>query len=415
MSLLRIRCSLADPTLRCAWALIDVGRETLTGSGQLADVTGMARGAERVQLLIPAPEVLLARIKLPPSAGQRSGALLAYAAEDLTIGDPESHHVVLLGASDSDETLSVLAIMDKRGHEAWLAAVDAIGVNNFEVHHEALLLPWRPGEWSLAWDGREGYLRSGEREAGAIDCGDRSAPPLALRLLIAEAVARGGAPSTLVVYSVADGPDAAPDVEAWSAALGIKLRLGGAWDWRRAPADAGLALEVRRRRWRLPTLALQRLKPAMWILCAALFIHALALVLDWSLLASERRQLRQQMDSRFRAAFPDAVAVVDPALQMRRKLAEARHAAGTVDDGDFLPMAEKVSIAMREATPGSLRSLSYESGRMTLELAGPDNAALQRIRARLNQAGLRLDHDADLARAAARPGNGNSQLTVRAQ
>jgi len=412
MSLLRIRCSLADPRLRCDWALIDVGRETLTGSGQLADLTRLARDAERIQLVIPAAEVLLARAKLPPGAGPRSGALLAYAVEDLTIGDPESQHVIFLGSSASDETLCVLAIMDKKGHEACLAAVDAIGVNNFEVHHEALLLPWRPGEWTLAWDGGEGYLRSGEREAGAIDCGDKSTPPLALRLLSAAAIARGAPPSTLAVYTVGDSPEAAPDIEAWSSALGIKLRLAGTWDWRRAPPEAGIALETRRRRWRLPAPALQRLKPAMWILCAAMLIHAVALIVDWSLLASERRQLRQQMESRFRAAFPDAVAVVDPALQMRRKLAEARHAAGAVDDGDFLPMAEKVAMAMRETAPGSLRSLSYESGRMTLDVAG-DSAALQRLGSRLSQAGLRLDQD--VARAAAHPGSGKSQLTVRAQ
>jgi len=399
--------------MHCDWALIDVGRETLTGEGQLADLNRLAHDAERVQLVIPAPEVLLVRAQLPPGTGQRSEALLAYAVEDRTIGDPESQRVILVGSSDSDDTLSVLAVMDKKGHAAWLAAVDAIGANNVEVHHEALLLPWRPGEWSLAWDGREGYLRSGKIEAGAIDCGDKSSPPLALRLLLAEATARGGPPASLMVYPIGDSPESAPDVDAWSAALGIKLRLAASWDWRRAPPEAGVALESRHRRWRMPTLALPRLKPALWIVCAALLIHALALVLDYSLLASERRQLRHQMESRFRGAFPDAVAVVDPALQMRRKLAEVRHAAGAVDDGDFLPMAEKVSMATRESAPGSLRGLSYESGRMTLELAGSDSAALQRLRSRLSNAGLRLDQD--VARAAARPGNGNAQLTVRAQ
>ena len=66
---------------------------------------------------------------------------------------------------------------------------------------------------------------------------------------------------------------------------------------------------------------------------------------DWSALDRDEVDLRRQMETRFRAAFPDAVAVVDPALQMRRKLAEARHVAGKPDNGDFLPMIENIAIA----------------------------------------------------------------------
>src|SRR6185436_5416452 len=49
-----------------------------------------------------------------------------------------------------------------------------------------------------------------------------------------------------------------------------------------------------------------------WILGVALAIQTVALMIDWASLAHEQRTLRRQMESRFRAAFPDAVAVVDP-------------------------------------------------------------------------------------------------------
>ena len=123
----------------------------------------------------------------------------------------------------------------------------------------------------------------------------------------------------------------------------------------------------------------------------ALALHAAALVADWTLLASEQRALRQQMESRFRTVFPDAVAVVDPALQMRRKLAEARHAAGVPDSGDFLPMIEMVAAGLKESAPDSLRAVTYEDERMTLELAASDEAAVRRIAARLRETGLTVD------------------------
>ena len=116
------------------------------------------------------------------------------------------------------------------------------------------------------------------------------------------------------------------------------------------------------------------------------------------------------MESRFRTAFPDAVAVVDPALQMRRKLVEAHHAAGQPDSGDFLPMIEKVAAGTKGLPAAGLRILSYESGRMTLELAGGDEAAVQRIVTRLVQSGLSVEP----AAAVKRPGSATVVITVRA-
>lgn len=60
------------------------------------------------------------------------------------------------------------------------------------------------------------------------------------------------------------------------------------------------------------------------------------------MLEGQKQKLNAAMESRFRAVFPDAVAVVDPSLQMRRKLAELRHGAGLPDDGDFLPIKRNV-------------------------------------------------------------------------
>jgi len=72
------------------------------------------------------------------------------------------------------------------------------------------------------------------------------------------------------------------------------------------------------------------------------------------------------------------------------------------DGGDFAPMIEKVSLGLKELPAGGLRTVSYESGRMTLELAAIDEAALRRAVARLVQAGLIVDV------------TGKNLLTVRA-
>jgi len=187
------------------------------------------------------------------------------------------------------------------------------------------------------------------------------------------------------------------------------VNLAGTWDWRTAPSGAGISLTQERQRWRGFSGATERLRPAAWILGAALALHAVALAIDWTSLAHERGALRQQMESRFRAAFPDAVAVVDPALQMRRKLAEAHHATGQADSGDFLPMAGKVAAGMKDLPAGALRIVSYESGRMTLEVATNDEAAVQRVVTRLIHSGLSVDPASTLKR----PGGATVVITVR--
>jgi general secretion pathway protein L len=407
MSLLRIYGSLRDAPRQCQWALVSEGREPVLGQGTLAQ---LPQRAERVQLVLPATEVLITRANLPRSAKRHAGSVLAFAVEEETLGDPDANQVSWLGsAADAD----VLAVADRQGLKAWHDALEAAGIGDYEVHCETLMLPITTGEWSLAWDGREGFVRTSGIEGAATDCGDRETPPMSLRLMLDEAKARIEAPKSIALHLSMTAPDAesnaAPDLDAWQRKLGVALRLARPWDWRRASPDAGVSLTQERQRWRLLPLTLQRLRPAAWLAAIAFTLHGVALIVDWTRLASEQRSLRAQMEARFRSAFPDAVAVADPALQMRRKLADARHAAGQPDGGDFLPMMEKVATALKEAPAGALRIASYESGRMTLELAAVEEGSVRRIVARLLQTGLRVD----TAPAGTRGGSSTVVLTVR--
>ena len=400
MSLLRIYGSLLEAPQRCQWALASAGKEPVAGEGRLAE---LPRRAERIQLVVPAAQVLLARARVPQEARRRGGPVLAFAVEEQTAADPDANQVSWLGAvGDTD----VLAVLDKPGLRRWRDALDSAGIHNYEVHCETLLLPWVPGEWSIAWNGQDGFVRTGEFEGAATDRGDRDMPPLSLRLMLEEAQANSAGPSSIALYTTSE--DAAPDVEAWTRELGIAVSVAGAWDWRTGSPDAGVTLAQERKGWRSFATLPQRLRPAAWILGAALAIQAIALVVDWASLAHQQRSLRQQMESRFRTAFPDAVAVVDPVLQMRRKLAEARHAAGQPDSGDFLPMIQKVMASTKDLPAGALRTVAYESGRMTLEIATKDEAIIQRITTRLNQSGLTVD-----PAGAGRPGSATALITVR--
>jgi general secretion pathway protein L len=232
---------------------------------------------------------------------------------------------------------------------------------------------------------------------------------LSLQLMLEEADLHGMRPASVTILPTS--PDALPDIDAWERALGVALKPGRLWDWRRAPPPAGVSLIRERQGWGQFAGLGKRLRPAGWILAAALAVHAMFLTADWARLAGEQQELRQQMEMRFRAAIPDAVAVVDPALQMSRKLAEARHAAGQADGGDFLPMISKAAAELRQLPVGSARSVSFESGRLTLEFTALDQAMVRQTAARLVQAGFIVDGPT----ASTRGGSQAVVLTVRVQ
>jgi len=383
MSLLRIRVSLVDTPERCQWVLASDGQEAVSGEGLLAE---LPRRVKKIELVIPAAQVLITRLRLPHAARRQGGSVLAYAVEEQIAGEPDANQVSWIGAVGEDD---VLAVINKQRLKVWCDALEAAGIHDFEIQCETLLLPLPSGEWSIAWNGHEGFVRCGIFEGSTTDCGDRMTPPLALHMMLEAAQEKSVEPTSIGVY--AGTRDAVPDLEAWSRKLGVTVHFAGAWSWRTILPDAGVSLIRSRRYWSGFSGILARLRPAAWVLGTALAIHALALVIDWTYLANEQRSLRQQMESRFRETFPEAVAVVDPALQMRRKLAEARHAVGHADGSDFLQMIERVAATTKSLPSGAVRALSYESGRMTIELAAVDQASVQRVVLALRQSGLVVD------------------------
>lgn len=397
MSLLRIYVDQLERTEHCQWVLLDKKSESSKGDGRLADLAqhvqhvGQVGRVGRVELVLAASQVLIARARIPRRARRDASSVLAFAVEEKIASDPAANQVSWLGnvgVGNSDADLAALAVVDKSGLTDWCAALAAVGLHVDAVHSEILMVPLQPGEWSLAWNGREGFVRCGVFEGRATDEGGRDAPPLSLRLMLDESSTDGTRPSALALYVT--HADAAPDWSAWQQKLGIKLRPAGTWDWRSAAAEVGTRLDPPGPRWQIFSGVAVRLRAAAWILAAALVLHALALMLDWNRLLGEQRALRQQMESQFRESFPDAVAVADPVLQMRRKLAEARHRAGQADSGDFLPLVAQVMAAAKNLSPGALQVMSYEGGQLRLELVTGDDVAVQQLAGRLQQSGLRV-------------------------
>src|SRR5690242_11369498 len=310
MNLLKIHCLSLEP-FRCRWVLNGGNSQSVMEEGTLEEgLADLPRSVDRVQLILPATQVLFLRIPLPSgSRVRRDGSLLAFAVEEETLREPGAHRVTWMGQSENED---VVAVVDKAAMQRWLDVLGAAAIHVDEVYCETLLLPWRLGEWSLAWNGREGFARTGEFEGMVTDCGSRLSPPLSLHLLLEEAEKRGVRPALLSLYTIAPMSEPAgelitepePDVEVWQRDLGVPIRLCGAWDWAALSLDSTVSLPWGRRRRQELSKLLPRLRPAACLMAAVLAIHAAALAVDWAFLFSEQKTLRQQMESQFRAVFP---------------------------------------------------------------------------------------------------------------
>ena len=222
-----------------------------------------------------------------------------------------------------------------------------------------------------------GCLRMGERLGIACSSSGDADPPVELRLVLEQAGA--ARPEAIEVEGQCD-------TAAWTASLGVKV-LAVAPDHSRA---APVTLELLQynfaprivdwRAWRLPA-ALAAMLALIWI--AGLNIDA------W-LKLREERQLRNQMNTAFREAFPRVPVVLDPLVQMRRALADMRAGAGTGDAGDFLPLAASFAQAAQTDTE-SVRLIEYRDRTLLvrLEARAVDSAAKRdALVERLAKAGL---------------------------
>lgn len=401
MSVLRLFCTLAAAPTRCAWVLLDEHASVQSGEGALAQ---LPQGATRVQCVLAAGDVLFARVQLPTAGKRRSAALLAYAVEEKLASDPHANQVSHLGQTDGDD---VLAVLDRQRLQGWRDALAAAGIQVDGVYCETLMLPLQEGGWSLAWNGQEGFLRTGEIEGGAMDCGDPQTPPLALLLLLEAARTRDALPTSIALYPAT--PGAPPDLDAWQHRLGVRVQLMPPHDWRLEAGAPGMRLDRKRQRWHPAAATLTQWRRVGWMVLVVVMLHSTALVADYLRLTGQRQQLRQQMEARFRALFPTAVAVADPVLQTRRQLTQARHAANQPDDGDFPVMLGKVVAALAGMPAAELHALSYADGRMTLEFNATADQLASQIEARLTRSGFAVE----AAKAAGPAKRGTFTLTLR--
>jgi general secretion pathway protein L len=391
--------ALDEPRLR--WALSAGGR-VQEGASPLAEIPR----ADEICLVLPVARVAFVRAALPPGPAAKLAKLAPFAIEDAIVSAPEDILATVLDDERDGERL--VAVIDRGWLESALAELAAHGMQPARAIVESALAAGSPGAWTVVWAGAGGFAALGGIEAIALDASLDGRPPLSLKLAADERRRRGDAPRAVRVL-LAGGADA-PDTGRWAESLHVPVTVVGKWAPEATDAAAAacpnLLPGAGGGRWRGASDLAARFRPAAILAVGILAVHGVLTVADWSRLAYEARGLRGDMDAAFRQAFPEAKAVVDPALQMRRNVADLRRAAGEPDATDLVPVLAKLAPALAAAGL-RLQSLRYERGELALDLVVAPDDTRERVASRLQVPGLRVQ----VERIAA--GAGGPVATVR--
>jgi len=363
MTACRIRVTRDTPaTGAFEWATIGNEGEVLAaGTGNLAQ--SPVKGA--CEVVLASDLVTLDAVVAPPSQQRRLGKGLRFLAEELALPDPEQLHVA--ATPGPAKSSLCLAIVDRQWLGSLLTRLQSAGLAAVSAYPESLLPALELHTWTVVTRGDEGFARTGENQAIALDRAEAHAAPVALQLALERASAEGTGPQALVVRPVRGS--AVADVRAWSAALGVPVEAGPEWHWtdaRRRPETELLQGEFAAHRGTTPWL--QRLRPPAIMAAALLALSTVAIALDWGAKVRERNVLLGEMHSIYRETFGESAAVVDAPLQMSRALAGLRQQAGYAGREDFLTLLRIFAEELRDTARHRVESVTYENSALTVTL-----------------------------------------------
>jgi general secretion pathway protein L len=341
-----------SPGERFAWKLFDArGELRRAGEGP----PGEMPRAKAVELVLPAERVLFARLKLPRVNAATIRELLPYAVEDRLLADPSHIHAVAGSRNARGET--VVAVVDREWLRARIEALAAEGHAATAAFCESALLAGGRGDWHVVWGKGRGMLVDDEGVGASFDRGPGL--PLAIRVALDEAAARGDKPASVRVHT--QGGEPLPDLAAWSTETGVAFAPGTQWETLAAGQPAAHSIDLLQgelaRRPRADALRIP--KAALWLAGAIAALQVGLAVADSLRMQAERERLVRRQEQIFRTAFPEAKAVVDPELQMARQLEDLKRSRGLAAGDDFLAQLTRVARESR-----SVRTVEYAGGRL---------------------------------------------------
>lgn len=356
-----------------AWRAVG---EELPRSGSAAELAADPAVPEaELVLIVPAQKVLLQSVAFEAHERRLLRQTVPYSLEEELVDDVAEQHFALGAVGDGEVPV---AVVERQWLAEWLQRCAGAGLDIKRALPEQLLLPWRPGCWSLAPGAERWLVRVGPYRGFALE---PDSAALALQLMLDSAAEL---PQRLLVCGAE--PDPALLAQLPELLRGIVERSDAPAPHLPAPGEATLnllqgpfarTLPWQRwwREWRLPAQ----------VLGAALVVQLLVGGLQHHQLEKRNLALRQQIEQVYRGVEPRGV-VNNPELQLQRKVKTLQGQGGA----GFMPLLQQVGAALKSVPGIQVQNLTYSErqGEIRLSLTAPSFKDAESVRTAIAGKGL---------------------------
>ncbi len=391
-----------------SWLAMDDAGEPqgAVAHGRMQEALMLAPGRQII-VVTPASDVLLARAALPNVGRQRLAQAIPFALEDQLGSEVEDLHFAL--GLQTGQAIAV-AVVARGKMDAWLGALRDAGFQPDVLVPAVLALPCEQGTWTVLRDAAGAIIRSGVQAGFAADHDN-------LETLLSLAIAEAGdaAPAQLRILDTPGAP--ALHADSWSQSLSVAVN-------REASAEDAVTLLARNfnedlainllqgdysRREQLEKLW-RPWRPAAALLALWLVVYVGTTVSEVISLGRQAPKLQTQIEQLYLQTFPDARKVVNPKVQMQRRLDALRGNKG--EGGGLLELLAQAGGPLKETPNLELRTITFKEGQLNLDLRVQDLQVLDQLKQRL---AAQSKMEVEIQSASSRDNKVESRLQLRAK
>jgi general secretion pathway protein L len=329
----RLGSNTSDPI---HWIVWSNQQNEIIASGELPNIHELASLAERVgqrpiTVLVPSSDTLLKWVSLPPKAGRKAIVAIPYMLED-EISSDIALQFFALGPKKGNE--QAVAIVTREKLQGWLEIIKQAGLNCDKIIPDVLALPIAKEGWSILELGSQVLIRQ-----------DEWAGLLGEKEWLIQAINHHAKQQTdpLVIDNYSDielfGLTHV-EVKDQPLEMSMKVLAKGALNAKFNLLQGDFKLKNQTsndwKKWRL----------AASLAVIVLFTSIVDKVIEQQQLSSQRAELRVQIDSEFKRAFPGAPKARDVKKVMQTKIAALEKSGG---GASVLTMLAQLTPAFAES------------------------------------------------------------------